>query len=530
VLPDANDFLAAAMNAIQAGHISQFQQPCVDRHGGSDDQQPEAPPAAESAPESEASPDSQPDSPPASAQKLQFFPWTDSGNAERIVARFGRDIHYCHPEKCWYKWDARRWAEDRQGTMMALAKKIARSLYAEAAEIEDDLERKKCRDFARACESTDRKKAAIVSAQSEPGIPVLPDDFDGDGWLFNCLNGTIDLRTGKLRPHDRRDLISKLAPVKYAPEAISELWNRFLDDVTGGDEKMKSFLKRAAGYSMAGDASEERLFLMIGKGGSGKSTFLESIKGTMGDYAKTADAETFLQRKAGGVRDDIAELAGRRLVTAIEVDRGQKLAEAMIKFLTGGDTVRARFLYKAGFDYRPQFTPWIAANDPPMVSHDDTGIWRRILRIPFNNVIPKEKRLPSVKARLRDTEECQQAILAWMVEGCLEWQEEGIGVPGVVEEATEEYRQEMDPLRDFVAEMCVVAKNACETLKKLRAAYERYCREIGEKHPITPKEFASCLRSRGCEPDHRRAGNVWVGIGLRADIPAPENREGCEPK
>jgi putative DNA primase/helicase len=457
--------------------------------------------------------------PSTTSSPLRNFPYTDSGNAERIVARHGQDIRYCYPQKTWYIYDGHRWVPDQQGQMMHIGKCIARSLYAEAAEIEDKDIREACVKFARACESTERKKSALVSAQSEPGIPILPDKFDRDPFLLNCPSGTIDLRrSGEQRSHRREDFITKMSPVIYQPSARSALWKRFLDETTGGDREMQDFLQRAVGYSLTGSVSEEVLFFVHGPGASGKSTFLEAIKAVLGDYAKTADFETFVQRNnAGGVRDDVAELAGRRFVVSIEVEEGRKLAQGLVKLVTGGDSVRARFLYQQGFEFVPQFKLWLAANDAPKVKHNDSAMWRRILRIPFDQVIPKAKRDPSIKARLKNVQECGPAILAWAVEGCLRWQEEGLGVPAMVELATEEYRLNMDPLRDFVADCCIVSTTAWGTSKALRHAYEAYCRDHGEKQLLAPKEFGACLRSRGCEADHRRAGNVWVGIGLRTE-------------
>ena len=454
----------------------------------------------------------------AEEHPLRVFPYTDSGNAERLVLRHGPDLHYCHPQRTWYLYDGTRWAPDRNGRLMHLAKGIARALYEEAARIENDDERKSCAEFARKCESTERKKAALVSAQSEIGIPVLPEQFDVEPFLLNCVNGTLDLHSGELRPHRREDLITKLCPVEYQPGARSELWERVLQEATGGDKELRDFLQRAVGYSLTGDASEEKLFFVHGPAAAGKSTFLEAIRTMLGDYAKSADFESFVQRRdPGGVRNDIAELAGMRFVVSIEVDEGKKLAEGLVKLLTGGDHVRARFLYQEAFDFLPQFKLWLAANHAPKVKHDDSAIWRRILRIPFERVISKEKRDPSVKARLKDLQESGPAILIWAVEGALRWREEGLGVPRVVEEATEQYQLDMDPLRPFITDSCVLHPSAWVSAAKLRQAYEDYCRQTGEKRPLGPREFVDGLKARECKPDRRHAGRGWLGIGLLTD-------------
>ena len=338
----------------------------------------------------------------SSTPRLWSFPYSDSGNAERILARHGQDIRYCHPQKTWYIYDGVRWCPDRRGQMMHIAKCIARALYEEAAEIVDDDERKACANFARKCESTDRKKAALVSVQSEPGIPTVPEEFDADPFLLNCLSGTVDLRTGEQRSHCRADLITRLCPVQYDPAARSAVWDRFLEQATGANREVGQFLQRAIGYSLTGATTEEVLFFVHGPGGSGKSTFLEAIKAVLGEYGKSADFETFISRRdAGNIRNDIAELAGRRFVVSIEVDEGKKLAEGLVKLLTGGDTVRARFLYQEAFDYVPQFKLWLAANHAPKVKHDDSAMWRRILRIPFDQVIPKRKEGPVAQSQAK---------------------------------------------------------------------------------------------------------------------------------
>ena len=448
------------------------------------------------------------------------FPLTDSGNAERLVLRHGVNLRYSHPQSTWWVWTGRHWEPDRTGHVMDLAKTVARELYEAAWGIADVDRRKQTSLWAIKSEATDKKRACLASAQSEQGIPILPEQFDADPWILNCLNGVVNLRTGELRPHRREDLLTRLAPVEYDHAARSPLWEQFLDEATGGDQQLQEFLQRAVGYSLTGDIREEKLFFIHGPEAAGKSTFLETIKSVLGDYAKSTDFETFVQRReAGAVRNDIAELAGRRFVVSIEVDDGKKLAEGLVKMLTGGDTVRARFLYQESFEFLPQFKLWLAANHAPRVKHDDGAMWRRILRLPFEHVVPESRRDPSVKARLKDVRESGPAILAWAVEGCMRWQEEGLGVPEVVEKATAQYRGDMDPLRGFIEDCCVLVPNAWTPAARLREAYEAYCKETGEKRLLKPNEFGAGLRGRGCDVERRGKGRTrgWRGIGLLAD-------------
>jgi putative DNA primase/helicase len=452
--------------------------------------------------------------PPASPDiGLRFHPYTDSGNAERLATRFAGQFRYCGPHGFWYLWTGRRWESDQSGKMLLRTKLIARELYDEAAHIEAEDQRQKCAAWARKSEFADRRRAALFLAQAEPGVPILPSEMDGDPFLLNCLNGTVNLTTGELREHRREDLITRLAPVIYDPGARSDLWDRFLKESAGSDHALCDFLQRAAGYSLTGSVREEVLFFVHGPGAAGKSTFLEALKAALGDYAKVADFESFiLHRHASTVRNDIAELAGRRFVVSIEVAEGQSLAEGLIKWLTGGDSVRARFLYREAFDFMPQFKLWLAANHKPSVRHDDSAMWRRILRVPFEYVVPKAKRDPTLKARLRDPAISGPAILAWAVEGCLRWQEDGLQVPEVVKQATEQYRLDMDSVREFLEECCQFDAEARCSSAHLRTAYAAWAK--AGKRPVS-SEFASQLAERGCTKIRMHGGvRGWQGVRL----------------
>jgi putative DNA primase/helicase len=457
----------------------------------------------------------QPATPPQRKIKTVHLHLTDAGNAKRLVAHHGADLRFCHQWKSWVHWDGRRWVRDVTGEVVRRAKATIRAFLHEALKEADAKLKKQLVAFALHSESAERIKAMITLAQSEPGIPVIPTDLDADPWLLNCRNGTIDLRSGSLRPHDRKNLITKLAPVDYDPDARLPEWERLLVESTGGNADVEYFLQRAVGYSVTGDTGEEKLFFVQGPGATGKSSFLEAIKAALGDYATTADFEAFLVRHyAGGPRNDIARLAGARFVVSIEVDEGKKLAEGLVKMLTGGDTVTARFLYAEAFEFRPVFKLWLAANHAPRVRDDDDAIWRRILRVPFDRVVPEEKRDPKLKALLRNPSIAGPAILAWAVRGCLAWQNQGLGVPPVVLQATVSLRNEMDPLAEFLVDRCTLDPDAWCLSKDLWAAYGRWCEENGEKWPLDRRRFAERLRARGVHQSHRQRSRVWVGVGV----------------
>lgn len=449
---------------------------------------------------------------------------TDLGNARRLVAAHGDDLHWISQWKAapWLVWTGQRWLRDRTGEVERRAKHTADAILTEAVLAPGDTAEKKQRvKFAFRSQDRPRIEAMIALARTEPGVPIQPMDLDTDPWLLNVANGTLDLRTGDLCPHQRADLMTKIAPVVYNPDARHPVWEQFLADVTGANTDLEQFLARAVGYSLTGSTAEEVLFFVHGPAATGKSTFIAAIEATLGDYSAHADFETFLARQGvGGPRPDIARLAGARFVNSVEVDDGAKLAEGLVKTLTGGDIITARFLFGDDFEFRPQFKLWLAANHAPRVGHGDDAIWRRILRIPFDQVVPKEQRDPAVKAALTDPTEVGPAILAWAVRGCVAWQAGGLQVPGVITTATGDYRADMDPLKDFLADACELGttEHHWATNPVLRAAYETWAREVGLRRTLSPNAFAEALRSHGAAEGRRRVNGrtqrIWTGVRL----------------
>ena len=447
------------------------------------------------------------------------LPFTDLGNAKRLALGSGSDIRYCHTWKKWLFWDGRRWIKDEIGEIHRRAKQAVIGMLFEAATA-DESQRKAIIAWQQKSEAEPRIRAMIKLAESEPGIPVHPSELDVDIWLLNCHNGTLDLRTRTLREHRREDLITKLVPVAHDPEGKCPIWLSFLDRAASGSTDLKNFLKRATGYSLTGSTREHCLFLLYGTGANGKTTFLEALRYELGNYGMQAAFDSFMTNLRGnGIRNDLARLAGARLVTATEGDDGRRLAESIIKHLTGGDTVTARFLYGEHFEFRPQFKLWLATNHRPVIRGTDEGIWRRIRLVPFTITIPPEERDPDLIDKLRGE---AAGILNWALDGLTDYLSEGLKPPAEVIAATAEYREDQDILQHFIDSKCVMSPTAYSTAAQLYASYKSWREETGE-HQISQRAFGLALREHGFQKVPRRNGIEWHGIGLR------EGRcEGCE--
>ena len=445
---------------------------------------------------------------------------TDMGNAERLVARHGEDLRYCDPLGGWLVWNDKRWVPDTTGEVERRAKETVRSIYAEAAQAMDLNDRKEIAEHAANSESAPRLRAMMDLARSELGIPVRVDVFDADPWALNVNNGTIDLQTGELRPHRREDLITKLAPVDYDPKATSAVLDKYLADATADDADLAAYVQRAAGYSLTGLTIEEVFFLVLGPGGSGKTTLAEALLTALGDYATKANFAAFLEtRNVGGPQPEIAMLRGARFVAAVEAPPNKRLAEALVKELTGGDTITVRHLYHEPFSFKPALKLWLAANESPRITDTDSGIWRRLRRVPFEHEIPKAERDPKIKAYLCSPEG-GRALLAWAVAGCLAWQRKGLGTCQAVGQRTAELRADMDPIGEFLAGYCIIEREAEAPALELREAYEGWAKEMGAK-AINDREWGRRLRALGAKSARRRMGgpkvSIWRGIGLLTD-------------
>jgi putative DNA primase/helicase len=442
---------------------------------------------------------------------------TDLGNAERLVARYRDRIRYCPARKAWFIWDGKRWRLDETGEICRFAKRTVRGIYAEAEHANDEDARRAIAKHARESEKRGRLDSMIALASTEEGIPIMPDDLDADPWKLNVNNGTIDLKAKKLTPHNPGDFITKIVPIDYDPAAQHPLWDRFLADVTGGDADVAKFLQNSAGYSATGLTSEKRFFFVYSKKhDTGKSTFADALRAGLGEYAVDADFETWLeQTNTGGNRGDVARLTGARLVISVEVRRKAKFDTKLVKAITGGDPITCAAKYEKEFSYKPRFKIMLVANEAPSIREDDRPMFERCLRIPFDVVVPIEKRDPEVKRRLSDPTDAGPAVLRWIVDGAAAWQREGLGIPKAVKASSEAYAAECDRFGKFVTECCVLEFGATVIKKDFREAYEAWCRESAIKTPLSVKETVVWLDDHGVAGGKTGSVRFWRGIRLK---------------
>lgn len=453
---------------------------------------------------------------------------TDVGNAMRLVRLHGRDLRYIPEFRKWLVWNGGRWLIDEDGEIMRRAKDTAAAIYVEAKNASEAGEQgmaNKMASHAGRTQSANRIKAMIELAKSEPGIPVRTTELDQDSYLLGVTNGVVNLRTGALRKPRQEDHLTKQAMVAYDPKAQAQLFLSFLERIMDGNLALVDFLQRAIGYSLTGDTGEQCLFFLYGSGANGKSTLLNAIKELLGDYAMQCPAETLMVKQGGGnIPNDIARLRGARFVATSETEDGRRFAESMIKQLTGQDTIAARFLFGEYFEFVPNFKIWLGANHKPVIRGDDYAIWRRIRLVPFTVTIPPDERDKNLPAKLRDE---YPGILAWAVQGCLEWQRHGLNPPPEVLAATEEYKSEMDLIGKWVEECCVTTSNATAKASTLYGSYKHWVEDNGG-FPLSSTKFGLKLGDKGFLKE--KSGTVvYRGIGLLDTSDSLEGFSGSPP-
>jgi P4 family phage/plasmid primase-like protien len=436
---------------------------------------------------------------------------TDTDNAELLVLRHGDRIRYVVGGG-WYRWDGTRWRKDEGEVVVnECAKETARSMINQAKGANDEAA-KGILANARHCLSAKGRNAMIMLAARESELVILPADFNKDPWKLGVQNGTLDLRTGELHAPDRGDLISIVAPVVYDPTATAPLWQQFLDRVLP-DREVQSFLQRFLGYALTGEIREHVIVFFHGSGRNGKSSVIETFKFLLGDYFVQANPKLLLVRKFEESPVERMSLKGRRLAVCAETGMGRKLAEDVVKALTGGDTINARALYKDEINFSPTHKLVVATNHLPEVSGTDEAIWSRILVVPFEVFIAEDERDPELLVKLRQE---AAGILAWAVSGCLEWQQVGLNPPDSIRNRTAEHRAECDPATGFLQECCAFEPDSRVPYAELYGRYVSWCGGRGER-PLSKREFSRYLRNQNCTTS--KANSVVWAVGVRLTEP-----------
>jgi len=453
---------------------------------------------------------------PSLDAELANRPCTDLGNAERLVARHGFDMRHCGKWKTWLVWDGRRWKRDSTSEVRSRTRDTVRLIINEAATAADDEHRKQLAKWAIASEKRDRIAAMMFLAEAERGMPVDPENLDTNPWVFNCMKVTIDLRTGRLLPHSRDDLITKLCPVEYQPDAQCPLWLATLEKFFARDDKddqhdLIDYWQRLCGYALAGEIRDHVMPVAYGTGNNGKSTILGALLDTFGpDYAMKAMPDLFMMKRGDSHPTQWADLFGKRLVMVIETEAGRRLNEVMVKEATGGDRIRARWMHENSFEFKPSHTIIMATNHKPVIKGTDKGIWRRIKLVPFTVSVADSEADPTVPTRLRAE---FPGILAWCVRGCHKWQQKALDPPPEVIMATDEYRNDEDVLGAFIKECCEEKSRLEIQSSVLYSEYSHWSSRMGE-HAMSQTAFGKAIKERGFETI-KKSCNWYKGIDLK---------------
>ena len=432
---------------------------------------------------------------------------TEDALALSFTRRYHRDWRYVAGWGKWLVWDGQRWRTE--DTLAAT-----------------DLIRSICRQTALRADNP-RVATKLASAGTVSGVERLAradrrhaattDEWDADPWLLNTQGGVLDLKTGRMRPHERTDRMTKITTA--TPGGDCQTWRQFIDEVTGGDKELEFYLQRMVGYALTGSTQEHALFFLYGTGANGKSVFVNTLATILGDYATNAPMDTFMETRTDRHPTDMAGLRGARFVAAIETEQGKRWAESKLKNLTGGDKISARFMRQDFFEFFPQFKLFVAGNHKPAIRNIDEAMKRRLHLIPFTITVPPERRDKNLQQKLLAE---RDGILAWAVQGCLDWQRHGrLKPPQRVVDATEEYFEAEDALGRWLDERCVRETCAKSLTAELFNDWKQWAEAAGE-FVGAQRRFSDQLITRGLEKWRNGMGvRGFQGIGLKhPSIPA----------
>ncbi len=447
------------------------------------------------------------------APELLSQHFSDYGNAQRVITLHGADLRYCHAFNKWLVWDGQRWVVDDGERARDLSQHTILEFARQALAAKNETAAK----FAAGCLNSQRISNALREAQ--PHLAIRPAELDTHPDVLNFLNGTVDLRTGGLRPHRREDFITKVVHHDYRPGAKCPLFLAFLERVTANHPGLIGYLQKAVGYSVTARTIEKAVFLLHGRGDNGKSTLLTAFLKILEEYGVLLQIDTLMVRpESNNSQADLADLRGARFAMTSETEEGQRLAEGKLKRISQGmGRIKATRKYENPVEFPESHKLWIDANHLPIVRGTDSAIWNRLHPIPFDTTIPKDEQDKELPAKLAAEAE---GILAWAVAGAARWYAEGLGKPSDVQQAGDTWRAQSDRLGRFIAEYCITGDFVQAKARALYSAYRTWAEEAGER-TLTETDFSNALMERDFSKKHTKIGAVYSGIGLAA-----ETREG----
>lgn len=445
--------------------------------------------------------------------KILDFSTDDAGNIEFFVEIFGKYVKYNCEEKCFYIWNGRCWMPDikKMVSLWVQTSMKARrdyTLQALGSKERKNSSEQLVRHVQKCCNQASIR--AILEGL-ESVLACNASIFDTHPHLLNVLNGTIDLRTGKIKKHDYRDYISKLIPVAYDPEAKATKFEEFLID-TFEEKELIKYIKRFLGYCLSGETREQVIHLCIGNGANGKSTLISLLRYIMGDYATVIPSKVLTSvERAGAPNSEIAQLPHKRLVCCSELNCTDILNEGKIKIMSSGETLSARQLYKLAFTFDPEFKLLIDTNYLPIITGTDHGIWRRIRVIPFLYTVSKNK---LNKNLLNELKQERKGVLAWLVKGAMKYYSEGLEPCEIVEKATKKYRKSQDTLGSFI-EACIKEEKGGEV--RARILYEAYIDFCSDNFltPMSETKFGKDFPTRGYKRGKDKLSRKYLDIKLK---------------
>ena len=442
--------------------------------------------------------------------EMQF---TDITNAVYFLRAYGDIIRYCYSWKKFLIWDGSNWVVDSRGQVESMCLKFVHKMYRGLRVIDDPQLRRSFERHLIKSESFRRIQSLVGTLKISEEIITTEDELDKDVFLLNVKDLTLNLKTGKGRKPDSKQLITKQSRFVFDKEAKCPVWNMFLMQIFNNDISLIHYIQKVMGYALSGDTSEQCMFILWGCGANGKSTFLNTIQQLMGDYACTASIETFM-KKRNDHSNDLARLKGMRLVTTSEVEQGQAISESLIKVTTGEDEITARFLYGEYFSFKPTFKIFMATNHMPKIRGGDNGIWRRVKMIPFNVTIPPEKRDKHLTEKLLAE---NSGILNWLLQGYVNWKKEGLSdEPPAIKNANEEYRMDMDVVGTFIMECLDLDATLSWRLPTttLYNTYIKWCNKNNEKI-MSQKWLSMRIFEKGYKRKATNGQRVWLGLAIK---------------